>query len=134
MSEVYPSRTWSISIQCPPERVYAYVYDLRHFPAWAVSFGLSSIEASEGKGVIETPEGPLTMQFVPKNTLGVLDHDVTLPSGEINRIPMRVIANGTGSEVLFTLFRLPGVSEEAFQRDQVMVERDLLSLKGIMEN
>jgi hypothetical protein len=33
-----------------------------------------------------------------------LDHDVTLPSGETLSNPMRVVPNGTGSEVVFTLF------------------------------
>jgi hypothetical protein len=36
---------------------------------------------------------------------------------------MRVIANGTGSEVLFTLFRLPDMTVEAFARDAEWVER-----------
>src|SRR2546430_8233611 len=33
-------------------------------------------------------------------------------------IPMRVIANGAGSEVLFTLFRLPDTTDETFARDR----------------
>jgi hypothetical protein len=46
---------------------------------------------------------------------------------------MRVIANGTGSEVLFTLFRLPDMTAEAFARDAEWVERDLKALKALLE-
>jgi hypothetical protein len=47
---------------------------------------------------------------------------------------MRVVANGSGSEVLFTLFQLPGMSEEAFVADAGMVERDLRGLKSRLES
>ena len=43
--------------------------------------------------------------------------------------PMRVIPNGEGSELMFTLFRLPRMSDAEFVRDASLVERDLLTLK-----
>ena len=39
----------------------------------------------------------------------------------------------TGSEVIFTLFRLPGMTDEAFARDAEWVERDLRALKALLE-
>jgi hypothetical protein len=54
------------------------------------------------------------------------------PSREIY-IPMRVIANGTGSEVIFTLFRLPEMSEEKFAEDVEWATRDLNALKILLE-
>jgi hypothetical protein len=36
---------------------------------------------------------PEPMAFVPRNEYGVLDHEVTLPSGESVHNPMRVIAD-----------------------------------------
>jgi len=47
---------------------------------------------------------------------------------------MRVIANGTGSEVIFTLFRLPEMTAEDFARDAEWVERDLRALKALLES
>lgn len=72
--------------------------------------------------------------FVPRNDYGVLDHDVTLPSGEIVYNPMRVIPNGEGCEVVFTLRRLPGMSEEEFARDAGLVAADLARLKRVLES
>jgi len=46
---------------------------------------------------------------------------------------MRVVANGEGSEVMFTLFQLPGMSGEQFIQDASMVEADLLTLKTVLE-
>jgi len=46
---------------------------------------------------------------------------------------MRVIANGDGAEVLFTLFQSPGVADDQFRRDVELVESDLQTLKGLLE-
>ena len=49
--------------------------------------------------------GRVGFAFTERNELGVLDHDVTLPSGETIHNPMRVIRDGDRSEVVFTLRR-----------------------------
>jgi hypothetical protein len=46
---------------------------------------------------------------------------------------MRVIANGKGSEVFFTLIRQQEVSDEKFAQDARWVEKDLKILKGLLE-
>jgi hypothetical protein len=48
-------------------------------------------------------------------------------------IPMRVVKNGDGSEVIFTLFQPPEMSDERFAEDAKLVEQDLFSLKNIIE-
>jgi hypothetical protein len=63
----------------------------------------------------------------------VLDHDVTLPSGEVVYNPMRVIPDGHGCEVVFTLRRRPGMSDEEFSADAGAVAADLARLKRILE-
>lgn len=46
---------------------------------------------------------------------------------------MRVVPNGDGSEFLFSLFRQPGMSDEAFAKDKAAVEKDLKTLKDLLE-
>jgi hypothetical protein len=46
---------------------------------------------------------------------------------------MRVLSNGSGSEVLFTLFRLPDMSDEKYAEDMRLVDRDLRALKDLLE-
>lgn len=46
---------------------------------------------------------------------------------------MRVVANGSGSQVMFTLFQLPDMSVERYATDLGMVRSDLATLKGVLE-
>lgn len=46
---------------------------------------------------------------------------------------MRVVPNGDGSEVVFTLFRQPGMTDEQFAADAAWVAKDLAALKAVFE-
>lgn len=122
----------SISIDRPPAEVYAFTANPANLPRWAK--GLSgAIEEVNGEWIADSPMGKVKVRFVRPNELGVLDHDVVLESGETFYNPMRVVANGGGSEVVFTLFRRPGVSDEEFAADARAVAADLAALKAIAE-
>lgn len=77
--------------------------------------------------------GKVRIRFARRNDLGVLDHDVTLETGETFHNPMRVVANGEGSEVVFTVYRRPGMGDEAFAADEKAVAEDLRTLKRLLE-
>lgn len=64
---------------------------------------------------------------------GVLDHYVTLPSGEVVYNPLRVIADERGCDVVFTLRRRPGMTDEDFRADAGAVAADLTRLKQVLE-
>jgi hypothetical protein len=53
----------------------------------------------------------------PRNEYGVLDHAVVTPTGETVYLPVRAIADSDGCEVVFTLRRLPGMTDADFDRD-----------------
>jgi hypothetical protein len=73
------------------------------------------------------------MKFAPPNSFGVMDHDVTLESGVTTHNPMRVVPNGEGSEFVFTLIHQPGMSDEKFAEDKAAVEKDLKTLRQLLE-
>src|SRR5690606_17240521 len=100
---------------------------------WASGLSQSTLEREGEYWITDSPMGKVKVKFCEKNKLGVLDHDVILPSGEINHNPLRVVANGDGSEVIFTLYRLPRMSDEDFLRDLNFVQDDLKKLKSIIE-
>jgi hypothetical protein len=77
--------------------------------------------------------GRVVVVFAARNEFGVLDHEVTLPSGETVYNPMRVTVDGTGCEVVFTVRRQPGMSDEEFERDTNAVSADLSTLKRLIE-
>lgn len=128
----HESRHVSVTIERSPDDVYDYAADPANLPVWASGLG-SSIEHADGRWVAESPMGPVTVAFVAHNTLGVLDHEVTLASGETVYNPMRVVARGEGSEVVFTVRTYPAQSESDFVRDVAAVSADLKALKRILE-
>ncbi|MBN3806343.1 SRPBCC family protein [Paraburkholderia sp. Ac-20336] len=126
------SKIISITIQ----RSLKDVYD---FTAWPASFarwasGLGKPLGNEGNvWHFEGENGLAKIRFTEPNEYGVLDHYVELPDGSEIYIPMRIIANGTGSEVQFTLFRVPGMSDDKFAADEQWIVRDLNKLKALLE-
>jgi hypothetical protein len=46
---------------------------------------------------------------------------------------MRVVKNDDGSEIIFTVFQPPEMTDEMFAQDIKIVEKDLNQLKTIME-
>ena len=126
------SRYLSEWIDRPADEVYDYASDPANVPRWAPGLG-SSVEEVDGRWFVQTSAGPAGLAFAPRNEYGVLDHNVTLPSGESFYNPMRVIADGDACEVVFTLRRLPGVSDEEFERDAQVVAADLAGLKRVLE-
>jgi|SRR5690242_10473094 len=97
-----------------------------------------SIKELNGEWIAESPEGQAKVRITKRNDFGILDHYVK-PFSSTNKdeeifIPMRVVQNGDGSEVIFTIYQLAGMSEEKYTEDIRMVEQDLQSLKSIVEN
>ena len=84
--------------------------------------------------MVTTPQGQVQIEFAEPNDYGVLDHTVYLSEENAIRVPMRVISNAAGSEVLFTLFKRPGMSDAMFEDDAEMVMRDLQTLREVLEH
>ena len=125
-------RTLSLSIDASPERVYAFAAEPLNLPKWAAGLG-RSISRIDGLWVVETPSGVVTVDFAPKNAFGILDHTVTLPDGTKVYLPIRAVANAGGSELVFTLFQTPQMSDAQFEQDAAMVAADLRTLKRLVE-
>lgn len=130
MEPVYSSCTWSISVACDWRAAYAFISDPANLPRWATTFCLSA-KVSGKDWILETPQGSLGLRLTPGNEFGVVDHVVIPGSGEEVYVPMRVVPNGQGCEILFTLFRRAG--EEQFEADKKLVGMDLNKLKEVLE-
>jgi Polyketide cyclase / dehydrase and lipid transport len=127
------SRYISEWIDRPADEVYEYASDPANLPHWAPGLG-SSVKKVDDRWFVETSEGRVGFAFVQRNEYGVLDHYVTLPSGEVVYNPMRVIADESGCEVVFTLRHRPGMSDEDFRADADAVAADLTRLKQVLES
>jgi len=106
-----------MTIERNPLDVYNFVLDPKNLQKWASGLG-----------------GAAKVRFVERNKYGILDHFVSTPAAsEEVYMPMRVFPNGEGSEVLLTVFRQPGMTEEKFVDDTKWVRRDLEALKELLE-
>lgn len=123
----------SIAIARPLDEVYAFLADPENFPQWASGLGKGFKHLSGMDWSVETPMGPMTVCFSERNAYGVLDHSLIPKEGAVMHNPMRVIANGDGSEVVFTLFRRLGMTDEDFARDAAWISKDLAKLKRLLE-
>lgn len=128
----FPVQHISVSINRPADQVYEFAADPQNLPRWAA--GLSgSIQNIAGDWIAESHMGRVKVKFADRNQYGVLDHEVTLPSGETIYNPMRIFPNNGSSEVLFTLYRRPEMSDQQFAEDAQAVASDLQQLQRLIE-
>ncbi|WP_145203484.1 polyketide cyclase [Sphingobium sp. B2] len=124
-----PARTYSISIDRNWRDRYEAIWQPEIFPKWACGLTESDLRRGRTGWLADGPDGTVTIRFTPHNDHGVVDHFVETGDGKEVHIPLRVIANGEGAEVMLTLFRQPGMTDEDFARDAKWITRDLRALK-----
>lgn len=126
------SRHVSRVIHADPRSVYDFVADPDTLPRWAQGLAEAPVDRDGDDLVVHSPMGEVRVRFVPRNEYGVVDHDVTLPSGVTVNNPMRVLVHPQGCEVLFTVRQLE-LTDEEFERDCQMVADDLARLRQLLE-
>jgi len=124
--------TVSVSIERPCREVYDFVAHPPNLPRWATGLAREVRRNAEG-WIAETAQGNVRLRFAAPNDHGVADHYVSPPSGAEVYVPVRVVANAGGSEVLITVFRLPEMTDARYRKDLRLVRRDLERLKRLLE-
>ena len=122
------SRHVSRVIAASPDAVYEFARNVENLPRWAAGLAQSEVVRDGDALIVESPMGRVRVRFVERNTLGVLDHDVTLPSGTVVTNPVRVLAHPEGAEVIFTVRQIE-LDDAEFARDIEMVVADLARLE-----
>jgi hypothetical protein len=130
---MFESKTISVAIDCNWNEVYEAIWQPEDFPKWASGLSKSVLTREGDAWKAVGPEGEeVRISFTGHNAFGVMDHTVTLGDGTAIYVPLRVVRNGEGAEVLLTLFRVPGMTDDKFAADMDWVKRDLLALKAIV--
>ena len=80
-TERLDSRHVSIWIDARPADVYTYIADPRNLPHWAAGLASGEVRQVDGLWSVSSPMGDITVEFVPDNAFGVVDHRVRLPDG-----------------------------------------------------
>ncbi|NGP17907.1 SRPBCC family protein [Devosia aurantiaca] len=127
----FKSRTISVTINRDWQEVYAFACDPANMTQWAA--GLGNDFAPEGDYWVARQEGnAIRIHFCPINPFGVIDHDVHVGDAVVH-VASRVMPNGDGAEVTFLLLQERSMTDAEFERDAGMVQKDLDTLKAILE-
>jgi uncharacterized protein YndB with AHSA1/START domain len=100
--------TLAVTIHCRPERLFEVAADPSRWPEWAVAH-----LSCDGRA-------------------GTIDHRLGGPGGAL-RTSARVLANGTGSELVLTVFQPDRMPDEDFDDEVARLEADLAALKRQLE-
>jgi Polyketide cyclase / dehydrase and lipid transport len=125
------ARTLTVSVERDPRAVAEYVADPRNLATWAGGLA-RSVRQDGARWMVDTGAGQVEVDFAPPNPFGVVDHRVSGGGVDVF-VPMRVVPNGDGSEVMFTIVRDAASSDADFERDTSLVAADLQRLKQILE-
>lgn len=130
---LFESRPVGVVIDAPAAEVYDFVIDPANLPLWAAGLASAALEEVDGRWFADSPMGRVEVRFAPRNPFGVADHVVTLPDGTAVDNPLRILVNGDGAEVAFTVRRRPGMSLDEWDEDCARVADDLESLRRLLE-
>lgn len=121
-----------ISILVTPRELIGFLVDVHNWTTWAP--WIRSVSRSSAQDwTLDTDAGSMRLRFVEQNVVGVLDHEVTLATGVTVLNSMRVLPNGTGSELVMVIFQSPEASTEQFERDVQAVRDDVARIKQVAE-
>ena len=130
--------TLAVSIDAPFDAVVADLADPSAHPRWAREFfagdAVPGDEPGEVRVQVPMMGGLVRMRVDAVRELGVLDLYLApegAPYGPA--VPIRVLHNGDGADVLFTLSRAPGMPQEAWEAGTASMARELDALKDRLE-
>jgi hypothetical protein len=122
------SETRSIAIDAPPDTVHRFIADPINIPRWAPAFA-TAIRPSDEHWIATTERGEAEIIVASNRESRTLD--ILSAADRTRGAFARVISNGAGSEVLFTLFFEPGTPEPAVTAQMTVVDEELASIKRL---
>lgn len=132
-----PTTVVTETIDAPPDVVAADLADPTTHPEWATEFYAGPVEAtSEGDFTATVPRmgGPVRLRVDADPKLGVIDLYLAPEGAPFGPpLPIRVVPNGDGADVLFTLARFPGITDEDWEGGIDSMQRELAGLKHRLE-
>ena len=127
----FAHRIVSEGLALPAATVYEFASNLENLPKWAA--GLTTAVHRDGDHwFADSPLGRIRIDMAPRNAFGVLDHDVTDPSGKTFHNAMRVTPSGDGCVLHFVVLRMPEATDAEFERDCGLVAADLRTIGELL--
>jgi hypothetical protein len=126
------TRYFSVRIACDVEAVYRFITDTSKLGLWAQGLRSAAWEPSR-TAVGESSAGPIEVCFTDHVDLGICDLSIITPDGRVIECPMRVVRDGAGSEVVFTLRPDAVADREGREQLGAAIAADLNRLRRAIE-
>lgn len=130
---IFQTKTLTISIDAPFEKVVTDLADPATHPEWAKDFfegAAKRIESGEVLVTVPMMGGTVRYKIEADTKQGILDLFLSPEGADFGEpLPVRLIKNGSGVDVLWTLTRFPGMPDAAWENGLASMEKELLALK-----
>ena len=126
------SDTRTVTIHARPEDVFAIVAEPGALPRWAIGFAKSVALTDDGWRVELASGTRVPIRYVTSRELGVVDFHIAPAPGAGSVAHARILANGDGTEVVFTQFQ-GDAPDDVFDAQVEAVARELVVLKALAE-
>jgi hypothetical protein len=121
----------SVRIDRDADAVYQFITDPTKVSLWAHGLRSSAWQPHQ-TGMGQSSIGSIELCFAQQNDLGIRDVAITTPDGQIVECPMRVVGDGSGSEVVFTLHPAT-YSADKMEQLGALIAADLNRLRHAIE-
>ena len=91
-----------------------------------------AIKHDDGWWSFTSPWGTAKLKFYENRQHGILDHQFVDNDVQWD-VPMRIVSNGDDSEVITTIIKPNGISDQTFDERMIEIEKIMLSMKQIIE-
>jgi hypothetical protein len=125
-------RELSISIHRSTVETYEFLSMPENFAQWMWGPGTALCRAGSD-WIAQTAEGPVTFCLTDHNPFGVVDCSLTRQGGHSVYVPLRIVANPAGCELVLTLFSHKDTSDEKLAITSEQAMRNLKAAKRILE-
>jgi hypothetical protein len=125
------SDTQTVSLDAPPDHVFAFLAEPENLPKWAIGF-CHSIRRDGDRWIVRTAQGEIDIRYVTDRALGVIDFYLSMAPGLEAAAYSRVLPSGAGAEYVFTQFQGQGMSDEVFAGQVAALREELHILQAIV--
>lgn len=127
------AETHSITIGRKPEEVFDFLADINNWTQFSL-FAKKVEYLGDERWLVHSPQGEVVVTTMFDRQRGLLDHYAEPSPGMKILFPYRVVPNEDQSELMFTLFQPPGLSDEHFVEQRKWVFEDFKRIKNIIES
>jgi hypothetical protein len=120
----------SLGVLAAPEKVHAYLADASNLPTWAPAFA-SSVRPSGASWLVGRDGAEFAIDVLADHRSGAVDF--VAADDHARGLFARVLPNGSGSEVVFTLMFEPDAPERVVAAQTLTLETELAAVRDACE-